>query len=203
MPTSIPTYKTTLQYHRGHMKKLHIAVNQPLVTLKPAEMKELRHVMPRFGASSVELLVLMLIVMTMLISVQGGDAERVHDHHRDSYKSLGPYFYHDIVNGTNVTDLIVVGGRGGTGFGTLTVFDDPLTDTPEINSTTVARSQGLQVVVRFSSALNFMTLNLRRRAHLSYICSTTLAVCALDSMIEMHATNQFDISYRSSEYRCL
>ena len=157
MTTSIPTHKTTSQYLGGHMRKRHIVVSQPLVTLKPAKMKEMRHVMARFDALSVKLLVVMLIVMTMLISLQGGDAELVHDHHHDSYKSLGPYFYHDYVNGTNVTDVIVVSGRGGSGFGSLTVFNDPLTETPEFNSTTVARSQGLQVVVRFSSALNFTT----------------------------------------------
>ena len=139
------------------MRKRHIAVSRPLVTLKPAKMKEMRHVMARFDALSIKLLVVMLIVMTMLISLQGGDAELVHDHRHDSYKSLGPYFYHDYVNGTNVTDVIVVSGRGGSGFGSLTVFNDPLTETPEFNSTTVARSQGLQVVVRFSSAPNFTT----------------------------------------------
>jgi hypothetical protein len=121
-------------------------------------MKEMHHVMARFDALNVELVVVMLMVMTMLIGFQGGDAELIHDHHHDPYKSLGPYFYHDIVNGTNVTDVIVVSGRGGAGFGSLTVFNDPLTETPELNSTTVARSQGLQVVVRFSSALNFTTL---------------------------------------------
>lgn len=106
--------------------------------------------MARFGALGGDLLlvVVMPILVAMLMGLRGGDAKLVPGHHRhSSYESLGPYFFHDIVNGTNVTDVIVVGGRGGVGFGALTVFDDPLTETPEINSTTVARSQGLQVVV--------------------------------------------------------
>ncbi|KAJ4833453.1 hypothetical protein Tsubulata_021967 [Turnera subulata] len=55
------------------------------------------------------------------------------------------FYFHDIVSGKNPTAIKVVQPPDGsaTGFGMVAMIDDPLTLTPDLNSTLVGRAQGL------------------------------------------------------------
>ena len=64
------------------------------------------------------------------------------------YETLGPYFHHENITGPNPTAIVTLPrGKSEVAFGAMVAFDDPLTATPYINSTIVARAEGLQVVV--------------------------------------------------------
>ena len=81
------------------------------------------------------------VVLVVLLSADLGEAAAY-------YEKLGPFYQHDIVSRPNFTDIITVRGYTRTeGFGCLSVFDDPLTVTPDIKSETVGRVKGFQSMV--------------------------------------------------------
>lgn len=68
------------------------------------------------------------------------------------YERIGPYYQHDTIDGWNASDVVIFGGsdnytKSGPKMGAVTVFDDPITVSPDMNSTLVGRAQGIQVVV--------------------------------------------------------
>lgn len=68
------------------------------------------------------------------------------------YEQIGPYYMHDTIDGWNASDVVIFAGsdnytNSGPKMGAVTVFDDPITVLPDMNSTMVGRAQGLQVVV--------------------------------------------------------
>ncbi|XP_021894022.1 dirigent protein 22-like [Carica papaya] len=74
------------------------------------------------------------------------------------------FYFHDIVTGPNPTAVRVaeaaVTNKSSTLFGLVAVIDDPLTVSPEINSTVVGRAQGIyagasQSEIAFSMVINF------------------------------------------------
>lgn len=74
------------------------------------------------------------------------------------YEQIGPYYQHDTIDGWNASDVVIFAGSdnyttSGPKMGAVTVFDDPITVSPDTNSTMVGRAQGLQVVV--STVLHF------------------------------------------------
>ncbi|KAJ4978924.1 hypothetical protein NE237_009704 [Protea cynaroides] len=120
------------------------------------------------GSSSFELasslIVLFLLFQTFLIAE--GFAESL------SRRSLGikneklshfHFYWHDIVSGRNPTSVRVVGASANTsptGFGIISMIDDPMTEGPEMRSKLVGRAQGFyaaasQQEVGLLMAMNF------------------------------------------------
>ncbi|KAK1300680.1 hypothetical protein QJS10_CPB13g00911 [Acorus calamus] len=78
------------------------------------------------------------------------------------------FFWHDIVSGRNPTAIRVAAApttnASSTGFGAVVMIDDPLTESPQIDSKLVGRAQGLyalsaQEEVGLLMAMNFAFLN--------------------------------------------
>jgi len=91
------------------------------------------------------------VLAVVLLSAHLGEAAAY-------YEKLGPYYQHDTVSRPNFTDIITVRGYSRTeGFGALSIFDDPITVTPDINSKTVGRVQGFQAVVALDESSVLMT----------------------------------------------
>ncbi|XP_042479872.1 dirigent protein 22-like [Macadamia integrifolia] len=73
------------------------------------------------------------------------------------------FFFHDIVSGSNPTAIKVAQPSSTKNsqfpFGTIVAIDDPLTETPELNSTLVGRAQGLYTLAAQNELALLMTLN--------------------------------------------
>ncbi|KAJ4977900.1 hypothetical protein NE237_008680 [Protea cynaroides] len=73
------------------------------------------------------------------------------------------FYFHDIVGGRNPTAIRVAEApstkTSATGFGIVTMMDDPLTERPEATSKVVGRAQGIYASASQSEVAFLMTLN--------------------------------------------
>lgn len=93
----------------------------------------------------VAMLIQMLFIVMWCQALQVTEA-------KSYYEQLGPYYQHDTIDGHTASDVVAFAGsdnytKSGPKMGAVTIFDDPVTVSPDINSTLVGRAQGLQVVV--------------------------------------------------------
>nr|XP_043635926.1 dirigent protein 22-like [Erigeron canadensis] len=109
------------------------------------------------------LIMFTILLVSFLVSVESQEFSR-----RLSQRSFGlrkeklshfQFYFHDIVSGSNATAIRIVEATrtnrtAATGFGDITMIDNPLTAGPERNSRLVGRAQGIYT----SASLNEMGL---------------------------------------------
>lgn len=114
-------------------------------------------------ASNNAIIIFTILVISLLVNVESQEFSR-----RLSQKSLGlrkqklshfRFYFHDIVAGPNATAIRIVEATrtnrtAATGFGDITMIDNPLTIGPERTSRLVGRAQGMYT----SASLNEMGL---------------------------------------------
>ncbi|WOL12711.1 hypothetical protein Cni_G21478 [Canna indica] len=109
-----------------------------------------------FHTSSSSLLQLFLLLTISLAAAQGPPTppQQKLSHLR--------FFWHDVVGGPNATAVPVTRppNATATGFGTMVVIDDAMTEGPEITSKPVGRAQGFYLLASQTEAALLMSMNL-------------------------------------------
>jgi len=106
----------------------------------------------------VAMLIQMLFIVMWCQALQVTEA-------KSYYEYLGPYYQHDTIDGHTASDVVAFAGsdnytKSGPKMGAVTIFDDPVTVSPDINSTMVGRAQGLQVVNSLDGRNSLISLTL-------------------------------------------
>lgn len=112
--------------------------------------------MAKFSSTGHGVFVAMLFIVMWCQALQVTEA-------KSYYEQIGPYYQHDTIDGYNASDVVAFAGsdnytKSGPKMGAITIFDDPITVSPDSNSTMVGRAQGIQVVV--STMIHFTETNI-------------------------------------------